>query len=1042
MVEILGFCMPARSCSHSTFISYEHRHLPCHPTKVFVEFAAILLAVVFTLLMVEPLTAQQAEVVLQSEIAQQPEATPQSESLVVRSVESIHQVSPEELKAGVQVDIECIVTCYERDWAILFIHDGIHGAYAGAPRKLDLQRGDRIRLRGRLNEFRVPIDCSYEPSSNSLSLPEAKPTSFDWLQAGREDSQCVEIEGQLVGIDRDNRQVTLEMRSESAGRFRGLIHRSRIDENELRKLLGQKLRLRGIVGARFDESGAWSGFQVWLSVPENFQPIETGGTFEVPLLPMAELTPERIVATKSNYFRTAGVVTYQLSPSLILMQSGSDQLIVELQKPNATDLDKAYEVTGTLDTGVSPPILRMAELSPSNQSIAIQNLPKQHTIEELTGGDFSGQIVRTEGTFYGHFQLKDQNGFLMQSKGILLPVFVNSETLEAVEAGTHVQVEGVWIQQKSLVGFDFGSCALHARKAGIKLGTQTPWMLLAFFGILALITSASSVWAVTLRRQVHRKSQQFLDSVALQRKTEDRYANIFINARVMVLSTDERGNITTINPAAMRVCGVDESSLLGVHVTSLVAPESVRVLGGLLKSVAASDQIATCQVKLINAETGEVPQEVSCWATQTDGQTQFQLIWHDISDRLRIEKQRAEIEQRMLSIQKMESLGALAGGIAHDFNNLLTVISGNACLLSESSLANEQVGQVESIQTATSRAAELTQQMLAYAGQGHFDIRVIDLSRLIGEMTPLIKASVSKGIEVRLDLQSKLPGVKADATQLKQVLMNLVCNASEAIADQGGRIQIRSTRTAAIHGETTGKKLINFLSKDHDKANAELVCLEVADNGCGIDESLFGSIFDPFFSTKFSGRGLGLSTVVGIIRGHHGCLEVESRVGLGTCFRIYFPSCTDPVTSVPTPHFKSVRSPSDARVIVVDDEPSVLKVISKTLEFAGMQVTACRSGEEALSILRKSAGDFDCLITDQTMPVMSGTELCQHAKRLRQDLPVVLCSGYSVDLVLKEYQAQGISAVLQKPFRSSELIELVSGMVIHGKSDEARKVTS
>lgn len=1024
--------MHARSCSQSKLAPSEPSICPQPPPHATEKLPRFLLAIVFffTFVLVGPLTAEQGEVAQHAEIVQPPDVAQQPDRSVVRSVERIHQVSTEELDNGVQVDIECIVTCYEPKWAILFIHDGIHGAYAGAPRNLELERGDRIRIRGKLNEYRVPTDCSYEVSNNELELPPAKPTSFEWLQAGNEDSQSVEIEGQLIGIDRDNHQVTLEMRSESAGRFRGLINKSKIDETDLRKLLGQKLRLRGVVGARFDESGRWSGFQIWLSVTDNIQPVETGGTFEVPLLPMAEVTAEHIIATQSNYFRTAGIVTYQLSPSLILMQAGRDQLIVELQKPTAVELDEVCEVTGTLDTSIAPPILRMAELSSSSESIALQNLAKQHSVAELVGGDFSGQIVRTEGTFYGHFQLKDQNGFLMQSNGTLLPVFMNSETLGSVEAGTHIRVQGVWIQQKSLIGFDFGACALHARKADIRLGTQTPWMLLSFFGILGLIAGASTVWAVTLRRQVRRKSQQFIDSVALQRKTEERYASIFINSRVMVMSTDDRGNITTINPAASRVCGAEESKLLGVHVTSLVTSDSVSVLEGLLKSVASSDQIATCQVKLIHAETGEVPQEVNCWATQADGQTQFQLIWHDISDRLRVEKQRMEIEQRILTIRKMESLGALAGGIAHDFNNLLTVISGNASLLTEATLANEQIGQLESIHAATSRAAELTQQMLAYAGQGHFDIRVIDLSHLIGEMTPLINASVSKGIEVQLDLQSNLPGVKADATQLKQVLMNLVCNASEAIANGDGRILIRSARTARIDNETPGKKLINFLSKDQDRAHAELVYLEVIDNGCGIDESLLGNIFDPFFSTKFSGRGLGLSTVVGIVRGHHGCLEVESTKGMGSSFRIYFPSCNEPVSSVPSPHFKSFRSPSEARVIVVDDEPSVLKVISKTLQFAGMQVTACRSGEEALSILRTSAGDFDCLITDQTMPIMSGTELCQHAKRLRQDLPVILCSGYSVDLVLKEYQTQGITAVLQKPFRSSELIDLVSGTLI------------
>ncbi len=957
-----------------------------------------------------------------------------------RSVEEVHKIPYEALFGGARIDLECVVICYEPDWAILFVHDGKHGLYAGGLHNLPIKTGDRIRIRGMLGTNRVPTNCTYEPSSNGIELPLPQQVRYEGLSNGQLDSQFVEIEAQLVGVLVDNHQTSLEMRSISGGRFRTLIHETKFPPEEARKKLGKHLRVRGTVGSRFDELNRWNGFQIWPGLASNIEEFKAEGLPEtVPVLPIVELNADQILATKSSYFRTQGVVTCQISKDMVLLQDETHHLFVELAQAQSVELDRFYEVSGSLDTGIQPAILRMSELNPVDARFSVATSAVAFPISELTSGDFSGRLVRASGVYSGPFEVEGETGFFLRSADRMLPVFVTEGTRPDVDSGTKISVEGVWVQQKSLVGFNIGSCALYAREKGIQIGTQLPWGLFGILGIAASIAGLSFAWAVTLRRQVRRKTQEVLDSVALQRKTEEQYANIFINARVMVMTTDASGHITAVNPATVRQTKRSESELIGLHVTELVEKESIAELKELLSRAVASEERFSCEVRMLARSAASVPLEVNCWGTQHDQQTVLHLIWHDISERLRIAHERSEFEQQMVSLQKMESLGVLAGGIAHDFNNLLTVILGNASLLhSCPQLPSEERGSLESIQNAASRAAELTHQMLAYAGRGKFDVRNVKLSTLVQEMSPLMTASISRSTQLQFNLDSEVPSVRADATQLRQILMNLVLNASEAMEGKAGAVRIATFSAQGPPRSDVGTRCVDFsptrqAASSDDEADRKYAVLEVSDEGIGMTEGVMERSLDPFFTTKFSGRGLGLSTVLGIVRCHHGCLQIQSEVGKGSRFRVYLPVDHEGMEVLTGPFGSDDVGQRTLHVLAVDDEPSILSLMHRSLEQSGIQVTQCNSASEALDVLRDGRSEIDCLVTDITMPGMDGIDLARAVQRLRP-VPIILCSGFSVSMNQYGTELPAVQAFLKKPFASRELTRVVLQVIASSRS--------
>jgi signal transduction histidine kinase/ActR/RegA family two-component response regulator len=393
----------------------------------------------------------------------------------------------------------------------------------------------------------------------------------------------------------------------------------------------------------------------------------------------------------------------------------------------------------------------------------------------------------------------------------------------------------------------------------------------------------------------------------------------------------------------------------------------------------------------------------------------------DVTDRKVAENERIEFERRLLDTQKLEGLGVLAGGIAHDFNNLLTGILGNASL-ARMDLAPSQTGihsALNHVEQASHRAADLCKQLLAYAGKGRFVIKPLDLSRLVSETAQLLEISISKKVPLQLHLASELPSFEGDATQIRQVLMNLVINGAEAIGDRSGSVTVQ---TGEIHASDEYLQRMAFSEK---LPAGRYVTLEVADTGGGMAPSTLTKIFDPFFTTKFTGRGLGLAAVQGIVRGHKGGIKVYSEVGRGTTFKILLPADKTQTTADTGPKLTPEAWRGSGHILVVDDEETVRTVAETILLKAGFTVTLARDGVEAMELFQQNPESYRAVLLDLTMPRMDGAETLRALHTLKPGLTVILTSGFNEQATIQSLVGRGLAGFVPKPFSSEMLLEKI-----------------
>ncbi|MCC6546574.1 response regulator [Candidatus Sumerlaeota bacterium] len=399
----------------------------------------------------------------------------------------------------------------------------------------------------------------------------------------------------------------------------------------------------------------------------------------------------------------------------------------------------------------------------------------------------------------------------------------------------------------------------------------------------------------------------------------------------------------------------------------------------------------------------------------------------DITSRVHEDERQRALESKIQQAQKLESLGVLAGGIAHDFNNLLVAIMGNAGLammeLEETSPARSILA---SIERASQRAADLANQMLAYSGRGRFVVERIDLNSLVDEMTHLLEISISKKAIIQYRLAKNLPSIKADVTQIRQIIMNLVTNASDAIAEGGGTITV-STGMLYADGD-----YLRQAASQIDLQENYYTYVEVSDTGCGMDRQTQQRIFEPFFTTKTTGRGLGLAALLGIVRGHKGAVRVQSEPGIGTTIRVLFPSAgassSDPAPiTPPSNNVEPAPRPfaDGGLVLIVDDEESVRTVTANVLEKFGYSVISASDGQEAVEIFLNRHAELAAVLMDMSMPRMDGAEAFREMRRIDPEACIILSSGYSEQEAIDRFAGKGVSGFIQKPYRAGELVEKV-----------------
>ena len=496
-------------------------------------------------------------------------------------------------------------------------------------------------------------------------------------------------------------------------------------------------------------------------------------------------------------------------------------------------------------------------------------------------------------------------------------------------------------------------------------------------------------------------------ATAQLREREENLQAFFESVDDYLFVLDESARILHVNPAVTRVFGGAESELVGVPMNQLHTEERPEVHAGAV----------TYEVVLQGPNDVQVPVEIHMTKSTWNGAPAFFCVARDLTAQQAAQARLLSLERQVLQSQKLESLGVMAGGIAHDFNNILMSVLGTA------SVALEEVGSgsavrpmLHDIVAGAQRAAALCRQMLAYSGRGRFEIESIDLSAHVEQLSPFIRTCSDRHDHVEFRLADGLAAIQADATQVDQVIMNLVLNAVEATEAGAGKVHVG---TAEVNLEQA--QLQDMVCAE--SGPGRFVMLVVSDEGVGMAPETVDRLFDPFFTTKETGRGLGMSAVLGIVRGHRGALSVQTAVGMGSTFRVYFPVTAEPVRARPT-QAPSVAE-SNARVLLVDDDPMVLKVVARLLTHGGLKVRAVTSSQAAIAALSEAPSSFDLVLLDLTMPAVDGGTAFEALRSVDDTIPIVIMSGYAKQELTLRLSSGTPAGFLGKPFTRDELLNVV-----------------
>lgn len=544
----------------------------------------------------------------------------------------------------------------------------------------------------------------------------------------------------------------------------------------------------------------------------------------------------------------------------------------------------------------------------------------------------------------------------------------------------------------------------------------------AALAIGAIAANGADAWVWVLQDITERK----LTEDALRHR-EQLFRSMAENAPVMVWTLDAEGNIEYANAAWRRHWGLSVREANGAKWRDFITRDTLPAFEAALTSAIEGRSAFEVEYRMLD-QSGEERVLLSQGAPRVEGDSFSGFVGSttDITEIRQAEAARRRLDRQGESAKRLESLGVLAGGIAHDFNNLLVSILGFA------ELANEDIDEdhparpsVEQIQIAARRAGELTQQILTFSGRARPETITVNIGSLLLEMLQLLERNIAGRARLVVESGAPTPDIEGDPSQVRQVVMNLLINAADAVNSRDGEVRVRLFPT------TIEEKAIGAVVTSVAPRPGRYVCIEVQDNGRGMDEETQRRIFEPFFSTKPGGRGLGLASILGIVRSHKGGIDVESRLGCGSTFRVYFPVAAVRVRSDESgdEHPPVTVARRRLRVLVIDDDPTVLQTMGKMLGRGGYEVREAGDRAQALEILSEAPERFDAIVFDLTMPGMGAEEALERIKALDDRIPVLLASGYSAESLQERLDVRFGYEFLQKPFRREDLCDAIERIV-------------
>jgi PAS domain S-box-containing protein len=958
---------------------------------------------------------------------------------VLKKAKDILRLKPEQARERYPVKLTGVVTYFDSLWQNLFVQDDTGGIYVEpGDQKIQLALGQKVEITGVTDPggFLPMVVKTKIALIGQGQLPTPVAINYQQGTTAAYDCQWVEVQGIVHSTELQENHVMLDLAADD-GHFLCWVPTT-LKATTLTNLINAVVRVQGVCAVVMSEARLLTGLSLRVPGESSITVVEQpfADPFQAPLCKISEVLRVLPPDIANRHLRIQGTVTLVRPHQGLYLQDQSAGIYLRTFQTNGVQVGDEVEAVGFRGLGEFTPILREGAFRILKSGSP--PLAKPLSAESVLRGEHNAQLVQVEGRLIDSVPALAAPEFLVQDGAVLFQVATevsaNSSQFDSVQAGSVLRLTGIChiLAGESRQPKSFR--LLLRSPADLVVLQRPPWLnpqrILAAAGLLTTLTLMTLGWVVALRRRVRLQTDHIRQRLQREAALEDRYQQLFENAHDVIFAHGLTGRFQAVNRAGEALLGYQPGELLHMGLDNIVASDHRERLRQRLQDNLNLQNTVPYEIDVITKGGQRRTLEISTRLIRVHNEPAgMESIARDVTEK-------RNLEMRLRQSEKMESVGQLAAGVAHDFNNLLTVIHGHANLLqADHRLPDDLVDSTHEITASAQRAAELTRQLLAFSRRQLIQPRLLDLNDTVRNVARMLQRLLGEHIVLRLDYAADLPSIKADPGMMEQIIINLSVNARDAMP-KGGHLQIQ---TAAVELDARRASCIN------EARPGRFVRLTVKDSGMGMNADTMTHLFEPFFTTKEVGKGtgLGLATVYGICHQHDGWITVSSQLEQGSTFDIYLPVDGAPIMHGNTDHESANHMARRHTVLVVEDEPRVLRLAAQVLRRHGYHTIEAASGKAALERWSADGASVDVLLTDLVMPGgVTGIDLGKSLSQTQPSLKVVYTSGYSPELAGYGVELRDGVNFLSKPYTPSALLRIIANSLETASPKDSMQVGS